>query len=102
MTDSNDLRALLFRLMVNGIYVAGAVSSFLVGAFGVFVIAAPLIVSPDMLPLAAALGLPIIAICTTYFIFAVRLLYSKNWRHRRYRAQTWILMLLGLCSMWAV
>ncbi|MGA7731354.1 MAG: hypothetical protein WCD37_08780 [Chloroflexia bacterium] len=100
--DSSDVGVSLFRLMVISIYVVGVVSSLLVGAIGVSIIVAILIVSPDMLLFGAALALPIIAICAPYLSFVIRLLFSKSWQHKKYRAWSWILALLGICIMWAV
>jgi H+/Cl- antiporter ClcA len=100
--ESHEEEVPQLRLVINSIYVAGAISSLLIGAFGVFIITAILIVSPDMLPFGAVLGLPIIVICISYLSFVIRLLFSKEWQQRRYRTRSWILALLGVCVMWIV
>lgn len=100
--DSNHGPSFVLKFVVIGIYIAGAVSSVLVGAYGVFLILAPLMVAPGLLLLGAAIGLPIIAICIAYLSFVIRLLFSKRWEPRRYAARSWVLALLGVCTVWGI
>lgn len=100
--DSKHGPGFLLRFVVNGIYVAGAVSSVLVGAYGVFLIMTPLMVAPGLLLIGLSVGLPIIVICIAYLIFVLRLLFSERLASSRYAARNWVTVLLGVCTMWGI
>jgi hypothetical protein len=100
--DSHNDSSFLLRFVVNSIYAAGAVSSVLVGAYGVFLIMAPLLVAPGLLLFGATIGLPIIVICLFYLTCVLRLLFSKRWEPRRYNIRSWALALLGVCVLWGI
>lgn len=71
----------------------------IVGAYGVFLIMTPLMVAPGLLLIGLSVGLPIIAICITYLIFVLRLLFLKRLEAARYLASNWVTALLGLFAI---
>ena len=91
--------SLLFRCVVTSIYVAGAVSGASVGAFGVYLILAPLLTAPSFLVFGLACGLPIIFVCIYYLTFVLRLLFSKQSELRRYKVHSWVSALIGACVL---
>ena len=93
----------MLKLVINGVYLVGVISSMLVGAYGVYIlIAMPLVFGPGMLGLAAIVGLPIIAVCVVYLSFVLRLVFSRRWQQRRYDPRSWVLVLLGACALWGL
>ncbi len=80
------------------VYIAAAIASCAVVAYGVFVLVVGIIAAPGFYGIALMSGLPLIITGGTYLAFMIYLLRASS-PTTKYRLLTWITVLLGLVAL---
>ena len=96
---SNNASPPSARVLVNLIYLFGAIASLIVGAYGTYIFVIGVIVFPGFSAIGLLYGLPLILASLAYLVFVLALLCVTRCRKARYSMRGWIPALLGLIGI---
>lgn len=108
-SHSNSLPA-IGLVLVNLLYVLGALTGLLLGVWGLFIFYVTVIIGSRFDPsdlyisslywYGVALGLPSMLIGSVYIVFVVSLLVRPKFKSIKYSRQAWLSNLLGMLGLW--
>ena len=88
-------------LLINVLYILGALVGLLVGAYGtlIFVVAVMIIVVSDLYIFGLIFGLPLIIVGFGYLAFVSNMLFRSKYKKTKYSPRVWVPALLGLVGV---